>query len=68
MTSDTHDKVKGIITGKIKIGKTNLSKDIPKAYWMHSRGPIPAFAWTYQRWHGTRWYKRKVAVKVGSNI
>lgn len=56
-------KGQGIVTGEIKIGKTQPSERIPKSFWLHKRGPIPTFAWTYQKWHGKRWYKKNVAVK-----
>src|SRR5699024_7097784 len=48
----------GIVTGNIKIGKTEPKREIPDSYWLHKRGLIPSFAWIYQRWHGKRWYKK----------
>lgn len=50
----------GIITGKIELGKSKPTQDIPEAYWLHDRGPIPTLSWTYQKWHGKRWYKKNV--------
>jgi predicted amidohydrolase len=31
------------------------------AFWLHSRGPAAAAAWTVQRTHGRRWYERHTA-------
>lgn len=58
-----HRKGQGIVTGKIRIGKTRPANIIPETYWLHKRGSLPAFAWTYQKWHGKRWYKKHVAAK-----
>ena len=33
----------GIVFGDIAIGRTKPRKDIPKKYWLHNRGFIPAF-------------------------
>ncbi|CAM3286432.1 carbon-nitrogen hydrolase family protein [Filibacter tadaridae] len=58
-----HREGQGIITGKVRIGRTEPIQEVPKAYWLHKRGPIPSFAWTYQRWHGKHWYKKNVVGK-----
>ncbi|NLI69510.1 MAG: carbon-nitrogen hydrolase family protein [Firmicutes bacterium] len=50
----------GILVGDIGIGRTKPLRDIPRKYWLHARGPIPAVAWNYQRWHGKVWYGRNV--------
>lgn len=54
-------KGQGIVMADISIGRTTPQRDIPNKYWLHNRGPIPSFAWHYQRWHGKRWYKKNVA-------
>jgi predicted amidohydrolase len=33
---------------------------VPDSYWLHRRGAVPAAAWTMQRLHGRRWYRRNV--------
>jgi len=53
----------GVVIADISIGRTNPKKEIPSKYWLHSRGPLPSFAWHYQRWHGKRWYKKNIANK-----
>lgn len=34
---------------------------VPDRFWLHRRDPVAAFAWTFQRIHGRRWYARHVA-------
>lgn len=63
---DRH-KGQGIVMANINIGKTMPQHEIPNAYWLHKRGPIPSFAWMYQRWHGKRWHKKNVAIKQQSS-
>jgi len=53
----------GIVIGNVKIGRTEPKQDIPNKFWLHDRGPIPTFAWNYQRFYGKRWYKKNVAMK-----
>lgn len=53
----------GVVYGNVTLERTPPLQDIPKKYWLHKRGPIPTFAWNYQRLHGKRWYKRNVANK-----
>lgn len=57
----TRQEGEGIVTAYINIGRTEPEKEIPDSYWLHSRGPLPALSWTYQRWHGQRWYRNNVA-------
>jgi len=59
---DRH-KGQGIVMAAVKMGRTNPQHDIPSQFWLHDRGPIPSLAWTYQRWHGKRWYKRNLTAK-----
>src|SRR5699024_8167909 len=57
---DRHEG-QGIVMANVKIGRTKYQKNIPNKYWLHDRGLAPSLAWTYQRWHGKRWYKNVVA-------
>ncbi|BBX16298.1 carbon-nitrogen hydrolase family protein [Mycolicibacterium duvalii] len=50
----------GVVVGEIEIGRVSPLLEPPQRYWLHRRGPLPAAAWTYQRWHGQRWYRRHV--------
>ena len=51
----------GIVMADIDMQKAEPSQEIPDRYWLHERGPIPTFAWAYQRWYGKHWYKKHVA-------
>ncbi len=51
----------GIVMAEINIEKVKPTQPIPDSYWLHQRGPIPTFAWEYQRWYGKHWYKKHVA-------
>lgn len=51
----------GIVVGHIEIGRSRPQAEIPRRYWLHLRGPIPAIAWNYQRWHGRGWHRKNVA-------
>lgn len=56
------DEGEGIVLGELTLGGRTVARDLPGGYWLHSRGVLPAAAWDYQRWHGRRWYQRKVVV------
>ncbi|RFU66025.1 carbon-nitrogen hydrolase family protein [Peribacillus glennii] len=51
----------GIVTAEVVPGRIGPKNEIPKQFWLHKRGPLPAFAWMYQRWHGKRWYAKNMA-------
>lgn len=48
----------GVVLADVEPGRAKPSDEIPRRYWLHRRGPIPAAAWTLQRAHGRRWYRR----------
>jgi hypothetical protein len=50
----------GIVVGDLEIGRVPAVDEIPRRYWLHRRGLLPAFAWNSQRLHGRRWYRRHV--------
>jgi len=42
----------------VEIGRSEPPEPLPDRYWLHRRGPMSAFVWSYQRAHGRRWYAR----------
>ncbi|WP_216638047.1 carbon-nitrogen hydrolase family protein [Bacillus sp. FJAT-29814] len=48
----------GIVVGEVVPGKVTPKQEVPDSFWLHKRGPLPAFAWSYQRIHGKRWYSK----------
>jgi predicted amidohydrolase len=51
----------GLAIADVEIGRVPPADPIPRRYWLHRRGLIPAAAWNSQRWHGRRWYRRHVS-------
>ncbi|WP_182359822.1 carbon-nitrogen hydrolase family protein [Tomitella gaofuii] len=50
------DEGPGVVTARIKVGRTRPAEPLPRRYWLHRRGPVPTVAWHYQRAHGRRYY------------
>lgn len=48
----------GVIVAELEPGRATPLDTVPDAYWMHSRGPLAALMWNFQRAHGRRWYAR----------
>ena len=48
----------GIVLADIAPDRASPTEPIPERYWLHRRGMVPAAAWTFQREHGRRWYRR----------
>jgi hypothetical protein len=48
----------GFVLADVAIGRVPPLDDPPAGFWLHDRGPVPAEFWTYQNWHGRRWYRR----------
>jgi hypothetical protein len=48
----------GIVTAEITPGPQKPTTPPPQRYWLHRRGILPRIAWTYQRTHGRRHYRR----------
>jgi predicted amidohydrolase len=55
-----HNEGEGIVCAEISLGAAPTEAEVPNRYWLRSRGPVPWFAWNYQRWLGKRWYRRHV--------
>ncbi len=49
---------------EIPAARTPPTAEIPDRFWLHRRQLLPAFAWTYQRAHGRRWYRSHVAHRL----
>lgn len=50
----------GIVCAEISLGARETAEEIPRRFWLRSRGVLPAFAWHHQRWLGRYWYQRNV--------
>ena len=48
----------GVAIADVEIGRSEPLDPLPDRYWLHRRGPMSAFVWSYQRAHGRRWYAR----------
>ncbi len=48
----------GFALADVAIGRVPPLDQPREGFWLHDRGPIPAALWTYQNWHGKRWYRR----------
>ncbi len=48
----------GVVLADLTPGREAPSDPVPRRYWMHPRGVVPAAVWAYQRVHGRRWYRR----------
>jgi len=51
----------GFAIAEVDPGHTAPADDPPDRFWLHPRGPMPAFTWNYQRLLGRRWYASHVA-------
>ena len=60
----------GLAIATIEPARVRPDDPVPARYWLHRRGPMSAFVWTYQRAHGRRWYVRncagRPALRVGA--
>jgi len=50
----------GVAVAEIDVGRAQPADPIPNRYWLHRRGLLPAIAWSTERLHGRRWYRRHV--------
>lgn len=50
----------GLAIADIDVERLPPAAPIPRRYWLHRRGLLPAIAWNTQRLHGRRWYRRHV--------
>jgi predicted amidohydrolase len=55
-----HEEGSGVVVADLELGRTPPAAPIPRRYWLHRRGPLPAVAWNTQRLLGRRWYRRHV--------
>lgn len=54
----TSDQGEGVVVADVPWGATAPTLPTPEGFWLHRRGPMAAFAWSYQRRHGRRVYRR----------
>jgi predicted amidohydrolase len=54
------DQGEGVIVAEVEPRRVEPLRPPPERFWLHERGALAAFAWTYQRLHGRRWYRRHV--------
>jgi hypothetical protein len=51
----------GLALADLEIGRVPPAERVPRRYWLHRRGLLPALAWNTERLHGRRWYRRHVS-------
>jgi predicted amidohydrolase len=51
----------GVAIADVELRRSAPREPLPSRFWLHRRGPMPAFVWNYQRAHGRRWYARNCA-------
>lgn len=56
----------GVVVADTEVGRVPPVAPIPRRYWLHRRGLLPAIAWTTERLHGRRWYRRNVRLAPGA--
>jgi len=54
------DEGEGVVCAEIVPGAVPVDREVPGEYWLRARGPLPWFAWHYQRMLGRAWYRRHV--------
>jgi predicted amidohydrolase len=50
----------GVVLAEVAPGRREPSLRPPQRFWLHRREPMSVAAWSYQRIHGRRWYRRNV--------
>jgi predicted amidohydrolase len=50
----------GHAIAEVEPGSVTPAAQAPDRFWLHDRGAIAAFFWSYQRAHGPGWYRRNV--------
>lgn len=48
----------GYALADVAVAAVTPAEQPPPGFWLHPRGALPAACWTYQNWHGRRWYAR----------
>ena len=48
----------GVVVSEVGASAVAALDDVPEAFWLHARGPLPTFAWHWQRFLGRREYTR----------
>lgn len=56
----------GFVVAAVEPGRVRPTREVPERFWLHRRGAVSSFAWSYQRLHGRRWYRRHVAPPAGA--
>jgi predicted amidohydrolase len=54
----------GIVVADVTLARLAPAEPVPDRYWLHRRGALPSLAWTYQRAHGRRYYRRGLAART----
>jgi predicted amidohydrolase len=50
----------GVALAEVEPRRVPPAESVPRRYWLHRRGLVPAVAWNTQRLHGRRWYRHHV--------
>jgi predicted amidohydrolase len=54
----THEDGDGVITSEVTPGRVEPSEEIPDGFWIPNLPRLIRFAWTYQNFHGRRYYEK----------
>jgi predicted amidohydrolase len=54
------DEGEGVVLAEVEPRLASPLREPPERFWLHPRGAVAAFAWSYQRLHGRPWYRRHV--------
>ncbi|GAB3032521.1 carbon-nitrogen hydrolase family protein [Mycobacterium bourgelatii] len=60
LASRDHTTGEGVVVADVETGRQPPIANVPKGFWLHPRGALPAAVWHYQRLHGRRYYRRHV--------
>ncbi len=58
LTSRAPREGAGYVIADVTPGRSTSRDALPDRFWLHPRGAVGAFSWSYQRMHGRRWYRR----------
>jgi predicted amidohydrolase len=53
-----YDEGEGMVTADVHSRHRSPTAEPPDSFWLHRRGALATLAWTAERLHGRRWYRR----------
>lgn len=58
----------GVVVAEVEPGRRAPVEDVPDGFWLHDRGLLASFTWSYQRLHGRRWYERHTRTRPTADV